>query len=317
MDVSLNVWFQSLGMWLRPLMVFFSELGTERFYMLVMPLFFWCVDVGLGLRLAVLLLLGNAVNVYLKLAFHMPRPFWISEQVRALAVETSFGMPSGHAQSAASLWGLAAVAIKKNVLRWCLAFLIMMIGLSRIYLGVHFVGDVLVGWLVGALLLGLFLRLESPVIGFWRRLSFWQKLLVALGSSLAMLGLGWVIRSALSGWTLPEAWVRVARTNANLESLDPLSLEGLVTVAGTWAGAVAGIGIYGQYFGEYNLRGSLSRRLWHYGVGLVGVLLLYVGLGQAFALFEGDVLALVLRYLRYALIGVWVTWGAPALFRII
>ena len=315
MDVLLNIWFQSLGMWLRPLMLFFSELGTERFYMLVMPLFFWCVDVGLGLRLAALLLWGNAVNFYLKLTFHLPRPFWVSEQVRALAIETSFGMPSGHAQNAASLWGCAAVSVKQAWLRWCLAFFVFMIGLSRIYLGVHFIGDVLVGWLVGAVLLWLFLRLESPVIGLWRRLSFWKKLLVAVISSLVVLGVGWGIRSALSGWTLPEAWLEIIQKNTDLASLDPLGCEGLVTIAGTWVGVITGISVYSQYFGDYHINGSLGHRLLRYVVGLIGLLLLYIGLGRTFAMLEGNFLALVLRYIRYAMIGAWVTLGAPVLFR--
>ncbi|HEY3476592.1 MAG TPA: hypothetical protein VGK56_18390, partial [Anaerolineales bacterium] len=50
-----------------------------------------------------------------------------------------------------------------------------------------------------------------------------------------------------------------------------------------------------------------------YGVGLIGIMILWFGLGQIFPDGE-EVLPLLLRYLRYSLVGLWVTGGAPWLF---
>src|SRR3990172_5299463 len=47
---------QSLGDWLVKPMEFFSFLGREEFFLLVLPLLLWCVDVGLGVRAGVILL---------------------------------------------------------------------------------------------------------------------------------------------------------------------------------------------------------------------------------------------------------------------
>ena len=73
-------------------------LGTERFYLLLLPLIFWCVDIRLGARLAVILLLSVYSNFYLKDFLQQPRPFDIDPSVQ-LADTQGYGLPSGHAQS--------------------------------------------------------------------------------------------------------------------------------------------------------------------------------------------------------------------------
>src|SRR5512135_266881 len=94
--------------WLEAPMRFFTFLGTADFFFLVLPVVYWCVDAGLGMRIGFILLFSNAFNEVAKLAFHTPRPYWVSAQVKALAAEASFGVPSGHAQLAAGVWGTAA-----------------------------------------------------------------------------------------------------------------------------------------------------------------------------------------------------------------
>ena len=55
------------------------------------------------------------------------------------------------------------------------------------------------------------------------------------------------------------------------------------------------------------------RRIVRFLVGLVGILLLYLGLGQLFPS-GATFLALALRFLRYTLIGLWVSWLGPLVF---
>jgi len=94
---------------------------------------------------------GAAVlNIVLKLIFERARPdLW--EQ---LVVETSFSFPSGHAMITAAL-GLSLIFICWNTrFRWlAVAFgssFIIVIGFSRLYLGVHYPTDILAGWVVSA-----------------------------------------------------------------------------------------------------------------------------------------------------------------------
>ena len=61
-----------------------------------------------GIRIGAMLVLTNSLNLWLKVAFALPRPYWIDARVKGIVDETTFGMPSGHAMGAASLWGLTA-----------------------------------------------------------------------------------------------------------------------------------------------------------------------------------------------------------------
>jgi len=94
---------------------------------------------------------GAAIlNVILKLIFERTRPdLW--EQ---LIVETSFSFPSGHSMITAAL-GLSLIFICWNTrFRWLTLALgssfIIVIGFSRLYLGVHYPTDILAGWVVSA-----------------------------------------------------------------------------------------------------------------------------------------------------------------------
>src|SRR3972149_286454 len=131
--IAFIVWLQGFGGWLELPMKLFSFLGAEEFFLLALPIIYWCVDAGAGLRIGTIVLFSSGVNDILKLAFHGPRPYWFSTQVKALAAETSFGVPSAHAQTAVSLWGMAAAQIRRSW-AWAVAvFIILMIGLSRLY----------------------------------------------------------------------------------------------------------------------------------------------------------------------------------------
>jgi membrane-associated phospholipid phosphatase len=293
-------------------MQFFSFLGTEQFYLFVAPGILWCLDAGLGLRLGLGLAISSSINSILKPVFHSPRPYWVSERVQALAAETSFGIPSGHAQNAVVVWGLLAAWIKKTW-AWIVAILLMlMIGLSRIYLGVHFLGDVLAGWLIGALILWALLRFERPTLAWLTRFPVGGQILVALIASFVMILLGILTKLPLSDWSVPDAWAILANRAPEAELLDPLALSGMVSQAGIFFGMALG-GILLKQLGWFDARGPALQRVLRYLIGLVGVLAIYTILGAIFPRGEA-LIPYLLRYLRYALIGLWITYIAPWLF---
>ena len=102
--ILLIQFLQGLGDWLVSPMQWFTMLGNEIFYLIAAPVLYWCVDAGLGLRLGLILMFSGSLGGMIKLSLHDPRPYWYSTQVKALSLETSFGIPSGHAMNAASLW---------------------------------------------------------------------------------------------------------------------------------------------------------------------------------------------------------------------
>ncbi len=104
-------------------------------------------------RIAMLLFVSGLVNGFLKDYFQDPRP--AMEFMLDPRIGQSYGWPSGHAQIAVTLWGLIAIEFKKN---WLTAFCVLMIGLvsfSRMYLGVHDIGDVFAGLLIGIIILAI------------------------------------------------------------------------------------------------------------------------------------------------------------------
>jgi hypothetical protein len=65
--------------------------------------------------------------------------------------------------------------------------------------------------------------------------------------------------------------------------------------------------------GGYQTSGSIEKRALRYVIGLIGIIILWYGLGQVFP--RGETwIPLTLRYIRYTLVGLWVTAGAPWLF---
>ena len=314
--IALIIALQSaVGNWFVVPMRFFSYLGNEEFFLLVLPLIYWSIDSALGLRVAFILVTSNLFNYIVKLIFAGPRPYWVSSQVRALwKTEVSFGVPSNHAQTAMSVWGMFAArnSAAKRTWIWVVSLaVIFLIGFSRIYLGVHFPHDVIFGWLIGALLLWVFTRFWEPVGAWVGKKTLSQQILLAFVVSLIFIALGFGSVTLRSGYQVPETWISNSLL-AGTELPDPVSPNSTFTSAGTLFGLAAGAA-WIMSKGGYQASGPIEKRAIRYVIGLVGVLILYVGLGAIFSHGDGFIIYL-LRYIRYALLGWWVTGGAPWVF---
>ncbi len=308
--VNLAQHIQNLGPgWAAP-MRWLTFLGTEEFYLLLMPGIYWCLEGALGLRLGVLLVVGSGLNSALKLAFHAPRPYWVSAQVRGLSAEASFGLPSGHAQNAVTLWGAAAARVRRWW-AWGVALAMALgIGLSRIYLGVHFPQDVLAGWAVGAVVLAVALGWEERVTQRWRASTPAQRRLLALAAALVLFALGWGARLRVEPTQVPTAWAQQALA-ATGQPIAPLRLAGVIAPAAVLLGMLWGLAPQqGPYAAQ---RGGWGLKALRYGVGMLGLSALYLGLRTVLPSGE-DLLGSLARALRYALVGWWITGGAPLLF---
>lgn len=309
---------QSLGDSLIAPMNGITFLGNEAFYFLVLPLLYWCIDVRLGIRVALLMLFSIGLNSMLKLGFHSPRPFWVEPQVRLLTeAHTSFGFPSGHAQNSVTLWGFVATWIQRRWF-WGVAILLMvLIGISRMYLGVHFLSDVLAGWLVGLATLLLYLRFEMPIFNWFRRRSVAKQVGLVFVASCSLIGLGVFIQQlVLLNWQIPGAWQDAVTALDPGATFQPLSPETLVTGSGVLFGLIGGA-IWLHSRRPFSAAGSLGQRAGRYLVGAVGVAILWLGLGAAFDMIaETGWLGYVLRYVRYTLVGLWISAGAPLVFAV-
>lgn len=120
----------------------------------------------LGKREAILLIaagLSSLLGFVFKIIVERPRP--TIDLVQVLVVEQRNGFPSGHALFAAVFLGLMAyftfTRLRRRSIRILtlssLLMLILLIGASRVYLGAHWPSDVLGGYVVGVVFLGIFI----------------------------------------------------------------------------------------------------------------------------------------------------------------
>jgi membrane-associated phospholipid phosphatase len=308
--VNWIVAIQSLGGWLEAPMKFFSFLGLEDFFFLILPLVYWSVDAGLGLKIAIILALSNNLQGILKLLFADPRPYWVSAQVKAFAAESTFGIPSGHAQNTMALLGIMAASVRKHW-AWVTALIIaFLVGFSRLYLGVHFVHDVLAGWLIGGLLLWAVIELWDSAAVWLKGRTLGQQVLIAFVVSLVFLAIGVGSAVRLDGYSFPEEWKDNALRAGPLP--DPVSVEEILTSSGSLFGLAAGAAWIASQ-GGYQASGPIEKRALRYVIGLIGILIFWFGLGQLFPRDE-SLISYFLRYLRYSLVGFWIIAGAPWLF---
>lgn len=255
--------------------------GEEQFYMIFIPFIFWCMDYSFGAVLTIFFLLSNSLNVILKDVFQHPRPFDLDPGLK-LSQATGYGMPSGHAQLSVTAWGAIAMRVRKTWFWIVAVVIILLIGFSRIYLGVHFPTDVLAGWLIGAILLVIYAFARHPLEKWVCGLNMPLQLLLATGVTAVLLLI-----------------------NSNNDAL---------TGTGILFGAGAGL-VFAKRYVSFSAGGPWWQRVVRYLIGIIVLFGIYLGLKAVFPA-DGTALGAIFRFLRYMLIGAWMVLGAPWLFRL-
>lgn len=265
---------------------FFTFVGNQEFYILLFPLLFWCVDRALGARVAVLYLLSVVLNTDVKDLIAQPRPYELvpdiaqADPAGAYMYGEGFGMPSGHAQFSVAVWGAVAAWMKRGWF-WAVAvILVVLIGLSRLVLGFHFPTQVLAGWGIGLVVVVAYLVLTLPIEKWLASLKLEMQLLIAVVLPLALL------------WLHP--------------------VPDTIAATAVLLGLAVGLALSHRYV-RYVANGVWWQRAGRYIVGIIVLLAIYLGLSVVFPE-EGESLYVQLRFVRYALMGFWISLGAPWLF---
>ncbi|MBQ6841060.1 MAG: phosphatase PAP2 family protein [Bacilli bacterium] len=143
-------------------MHFITFFGSTKFIILASCVIFFIYlfkkKKGYAFSAASIIIISTVINNVIKLIIARPRPEYIS------VIEHSYSYPSGHTMAATTLYGfLIYLLIKGNVsnkykiIYSCiLGLLIIMVGISRIYLGAHFFSDVFGGMILSTTILLIF-----------------------------------------------------------------------------------------------------------------------------------------------------------------
>jgi len=141
------------GLWapqFTELFIVISLLGSETLLVGVASIVYWCFDKRHGKLLTYVLLFGAYLNFFLKTLIPWPRP--PTEFRLAEFEETSFGFPSGHMQDSTVTWSWLWITFKNRILIILGIALVFLVGLSRVYLGLHYPSQVIGGTLVGLII---------------------------------------------------------------------------------------------------------------------------------------------------------------------
>lgn len=266
-------------------------IGGEIGYTILLPILFWSIDDRLGRRLYLLAMFSALVNGVFKIAFARPRPYQVDpSRIVPAHIESSYGIPSGHAQGGMVLGLFFAGISRRNWVKVVLYFSIFLMGLSRMIFGVHFLQDVLVGWLLGGMVYIIFIYTEAPAIRLFNKLPLWLLFLVAL---------------------IPGAAVLVIE--AIVPAVFPVS-KTLLATGGALSGLLIGLVLEG-ITGSYRSDGETWKRIVRVPVGLLLLGGIHLGLSAAFyAILDENQPSVTLSgiyMVRYLLVGLCGYWLVP------
>lgn len=233
-----------------------SFLGEAPLYLAVLAWFMWNGDKSKGFAFSFSLMFSVLMNLVLKIIFRTPRPFMALEGVegKRLATASGYSFPSGHTQNAATFYFSLYYTFRKKFLLPVVTLLVLLIACSRLYLGVHWPIDVFFGFIFGLLV---------PVLCFepLRRLYESKKgrvifLWVVFGLSLAISGF-----FAAAHFFFPKGF-----------DFGDIHKFSILT-----SGLALGY-LWESFFGEVSTSGKLTSKFLRYGIGLVIVFGIYVGI---------------------------------------
>jgi membrane-associated phospholipid phosphatase len=277
-----------------------SFLGEVEGYILIITLIYVMFDKRLAVRLAVLVLLTMSLNHVLKIIIKNPRPFiregdylkkWAVSAENAEELATEYSTPSGHAMAASAFYSYLYKAVRNRHVRVAAVIAILLTGLSRPYLGVHFLEDILVGWVIGLSVALVAIKYAEGISNVWKKFSYKRQVAVVVVASLVL----WVVTITINGWRVdgqPRAFLGYAGFLTGIVIGRPLELNvvDFDPRSSNWAVKI--------------LRYLIS-------VGMVIVMLQLLGKVFGGIADNFSMLGYVLQYVRYTVAGIVSIFLAP------
>jgi membrane-associated phospholipid phosphatase len=267
-----------------------TQAGGQFFYMGLLALLYWCVDQRRAFQLSAALLISGWTNSACKALFKQPRPFDLDPSLGLIA-ESNYGLPSGHAQNSLAFWGVFFREFRgKEKFIWQVApaaAISLVIGWTRLYLGVHFPTDLFAGWALATIFLVIYYLLSERIAALLAKAGPRPQCIVVAVTALIMNTTGCPL--AISGLFLGMGLGYILQTTRIHFDARPSVM----------AGSTAAVKAL-----------KLIARL---VLGLAVAALLFVLLSQLVPGKDSAHYRLV-SFVQYAVLGAWVAAGAPWVF---
>ena len=265
-----------------------TDLGSTAFYMVVIPIFYWCISKSLGFGLAIALSISNYINIGMKFIFCRPRPYIVFPHLDApeylRLTGTGYSFPSGHSQVSSTFWMYLAGSAREKWVTVMGIAVVIVVAFTRVYATVHYPTDVLIGMVLGAAIAYLYLEIETRVRALGQR------------------------GKELVGFALVGSVIAPGLVFGLSALLNPAFSREVAQVLGFIAGAGVGYTLENEYV-KYDVRATLLVQIIKVVLGLAGVIVVRYGLK---VIFPGTAFW---DMLRYAAVAMWATLGAPFVFK--
>jgi membrane-associated phospholipid phosphatase len=204
------------GSVLDSFMVGVTFTGNELFYMVILPVIYWLGFRKEAVKIGIVFLVSSGINDFFKSFFQSPRPVpsLLDERFSQLTekyIPHSYGFPSGHTQVSVAFWWSMAKYFNKRFL-WALSlFFVLVIPYSRLYLGVHHLGDVVGGYLIALITVPLLFyaikKLEKDILQVHSLVIITALLIIPLALYFLLSGhVLSIILGTLSGFLIGAWW---------------------------------------------------------------------------------------------------------------
>ncbi|ADY12701.1 phosphatase PAP2 family protein [Sphaerochaeta globosa] len=262
-----------------------SAVGEQTFVIAVILYVFYNYDKKKGFALFTSVLFAVLGMGILKAIVRAPRPFQVLQSIDGKRLETATGysFPSGHTTTGAAFYTALALTFKKRPLSILCAVMMALVGLSRLYLGVHWPIDVFAGLLLGVAI--------SFVVSHYLNALYDDK----------------QKRIRLSIWigTLSFIAGTITAILLNLGLIDEVAFTDLMKVFALGGGGYLGFALENVKV-NFVVQEKRSKQILRYVIGLIGILL-FMG---AKAIIPESLYA-VGAFMRYTLVGFWATGLYP------
>ena len=276
-----------------------TNFGNVPFYLVVLSFIYWFISKKTGAHLAAALILFGYVTEVIKGFVGWTRPY-LAEPTKVKLIGPAprgYSFPSGHSQSTGTFWPVLVSrctdpARRRILIPVAIAFIII-IPFSRVYLGVHYPGDVTFGLLLGLMGAFLYIRYNEAVINAFKDYS--DSMLIAILFVLSIVMTLFEIGAVLAGGN-------------DLKIAEPGVLPGMML------GAFVGFLLERKYvkFAQTPPKRFFYATRMIIGGAIVG--LLYVIPYFVLGIFKGDYFIILRHFVELSLVGLGIAALAPYVF---